>query len=187
MSSCTTCLIKKNKLGHSHVPGDGFNLLAEIVVNQDLDFSNKFESPFLFRTVRMRLRSWCTIVITIRPIELISNLLHCSWIDTQTLWNVCIGTFGINARQHSMPFRNFWRSELCHGAAFLKDSAQLTLICCTVDKTKKPHAGNNWFKFSTIYTSHPLCVYIYIYIYIYVSSPIYQPLRSGRIWHKVNF
>ena len=59
-----------------------------------------------------------------------------------------------------------------------------------------------------------LCIYIYIYIYIYIGSisslmyiwlnvnvffgvnpfklpyrsyHIYQPLRSGRIWHKVNF
>ena len=29
--------------------------------------------------------------------------------------------------------------------------------------------------------------YWYIYIYIYIHTYIYQPLRSGRIWHKVNF
>ena len=30
-----------------------------------------------------------------------------------------------------MPFSNFWRIELCHGAAFLTDNAQLTLVCST--------------------------------------------------------
>ena len=26
-----------------------------------------------------------------------------------------------------------------------------------------------------------------LYVHIYIFDPIYQPLRSGRIWHKVNF
>ena len=30
-----------------------------------------------------------------------------------------------------------------------------------------------------------LCVSVCVYDYLYNS--IYQPLRSGRIWHKVNF
>ena len=35
----------------------------------------------------------------------------------------------------------FWRKEFHHGAAFLTDNAQLTLVCYTVDKTwNKVHA-----------------------------------------------
>ena len=45
-------------------------------------------------------------------------------------WN-----FRVNPKKYSRPFPNFRRNELRHGAAFLTDSAHLTLIRCTVDKT----------------------------------------------------
>ena len=51
----------------------------------------------------------------------------------QHLLNVPIGTSSINSNQYSMPFPNFWRSEWYY-FAFLAESTQLTLVCCTVDK-----------------------------------------------------
>ena len=41
----------------------------------------------------------------------------------------------MNAKQYNMQLPNFLKRELCHDAAFLTESAQLTLVCCTVDKT----------------------------------------------------
>ena len=74
------------------------------------------------------------IVITIKLIQLFSNPLHCPQIDTQTLWNYRIGGSVVNAKKYSVLFPIFWRYELCHVAAFLSDTRQLILICCTVDK-----------------------------------------------------
>ena len=57
--------------------------------------------------------------------------------DTQIFWNVCFGASTMNAMLYSMPFPNFWRTELHYAAAFLTNNALLTLVCCTVDKTEK--------------------------------------------------
>ena len=46
----------------------------------------------------------------------------CPQIDTQTQWNLCIRASIMNAKQDSMPFPNFWTSELRLGAAFLTDN-----------------------------------------------------------------
>ena len=52
-------------------------------------------------------------------------------------------SFRVNAKQYSMLFSNFWRTELHSGAAFLTDSVQLILVCCTEDKTwNKVHIQN---------------------------------------------
>ena len=56
--------------------------------------------------------------------------------NIQTLWNVLIGASAVNVKLYSMPFPNVWRSELHHGAAFLTDNVQLTLVCSTVDETE---------------------------------------------------
>ena len=61
----------------------------------------------------------------------------CNLIDTQTFWNLCISASSV----YSMPLLNFWRSEWHLGAAFLTDSAQVTLVFCTLDKT--------WNKYSS--------------------------------------
>ena len=45
---------------------------------------------------------------------------------------------------------------------------------------------NDIYIYIYIYTHKYIYIYIYIYIYVYIYH-IYQPLRSGRIWHKVNF
>ena len=63
------------------------------------------------------------------------NIDICSQIETQTFWNPHFGSFVANAKQYSMPFSNFWRSEFCHCAAFLTDNTHLTLVCCIVHKT----------------------------------------------------
>ena len=50
-----------------------------------------------------------------------------------------------------------------------------------------------WFEFFVLFFRLCVCVCVcksnlYIYIkYTNFIGTIYQPLRSGRIWHKVNF
>ena len=86
-----------------------------------------------------------TLIITIGFFQLFFfflNPLHCPQIDAQILWNL-IGASGMNAKLYSISFPNFWGNELYHNAAFLTDSAQVTLICCSVDKTwNKVHMWN---------------------------------------------
>ena len=41
---------------------------------------------------------------------------------------IFIGAGDKNVTQHSVPFPNFWRSEMFHVAAFLMKYAQLTLV-----------------------------------------------------------
>ena len=118
------------------------NWLAGIVVNHGLDLTKKFGSYFLIRTIIVRLLNCHTFVNTIGLLQLFLNPKHCPQIDIQTLWNLCIGTSGMNVKQCSMLFPNFWRSELCYGATFFTGH-KMTLICCTVDKTwNKVHVQN---------------------------------------------
>ncbi len=79
---------------------------------------------------------WATIALDRTGLlQLYLNPLHCPQIDTQTLWNLHIGSSSMNAKQYSVPFLHLRRIDLCHSAAFLTDSAKLTLVCCTIDKT----------------------------------------------------
>ena len=133
MSSCATCLIKK--LRHFHLFGYGPDWLAGIVVNHDLDLTNKFGSTFLIRMMRVRLLISHTFVITIVLIQLLPNPLCRSQIYTKTLWNFHIRASSVNAMLYNVLFPNFWKSELHHGVAFYTDSTQLTLVWCTVEKT----------------------------------------------------
>ena len=96
------------KLRHFHVPGymlGSLSIIAWISPNNSGVF-------FLLRII------WDAI-ISIKLIQLFSNLLHCPQIDTQTLWNLCIGSACMNAKQYSMLVSNFWKTELHHGAAFI--------------------------------------------------------------------
>ena len=52
-------------------------------------------------------------------IQLFLNPLRHPQIDTETCRNHCIVASGRNAKQYSMAFPNFWRSELCLCAPFL--------------------------------------------------------------------
>ena len=126
MSSCTTGWIR-NSDTHK-VPGYGPDWLDGIVVNHGQDSTNKPGSSFLIGTIRVRLLSCSTFVIIIGIIQF-WNFLHCSKIDTQTPWKLCTGASSTNAKQHSMPFPNFWGSEIHHDAAFFTDCGQLTLVC----------------------------------------------------------
>ena len=122
------------KLRHSYVSGNGLDWLAVIVVKHVLDLSNKCTS-FLIRIVSVRLPRYHTFLIIIGLFWLFLNLLHYPQIDNKILWNLCIDASSVNAKQYSMTFPNFWKSELCHDAAFLTEGVQLILVCCTVDKT----------------------------------------------------
>ena len=66
--------LPNKKPRHSHSPS--YDWLAGIVVNHSLDLTNKFWSTFLMKTIRMRIPSWCTFVITIGLIQFFSNSLH---------------------------------------------------------------------------------------------------------------
>ena len=62
------------KLRHSL--GYGANWLARIIVNYDLDLTNKF-SYFLIRMIRVRLPSCHIFIIIIELLQLSLNPLHC--------------------------------------------------------------------------------------------------------------
>ena len=119
----------------------------------------------LIRMIREKLLSCHTFVINIGLIRLFLNSLHFAQINTKRLWNLHIGASGMNAKQYSMPFPNFWWSELCYGTAFLTDCAWLTLVWCRVDKTW--HKQNAWMKL-IIQNGNNLPITPYIYIYICV-------------------
>ena len=67
-------------------------------------------------------------------------------------------------QQYSVLFLNLWKSELCHGTAFLPDSGQLSLVCCTVDNPTeikfmmKLIIENGGSLFSTTHTGVCVCV-----------------------------
>ena len=88
------------------------------VVNFILDLNKKFGSSHLIRTIRVRLSSCRTFVITIGLIQLFSYHQHLTYKHCEIL-STCV-----NSKQYRMPFPNFWNSELTHGAAFLIDSAK---------------------------------------------------------------
>ena len=88
-----------------HFPGYGPDWLTEILVNHGLDLSNKFGSSFFLRMIRVKLLSCRTFIITIELIQLFSNPPHCPYIDTQTLWNLHPGAFGVNATLSSSSCR----------------------------------------------------------------------------------
>ena len=69
------------KLRHSNVPGFEPNWFARVIVNHGLNLTNKFESSFLIRTMRVNLSSF---IISIELIQLFCNLLYCCQIDTQS-------------------------------------------------------------------------------------------------------
>ena len=64
------------------------------------------------------------------------------------------GAFIGNSNQYSLPFSNFCKSDLHHGAAFLTDNAQLTLVYWRA-RTKRIISNDNL-----------LIATLYIYIYI---------------------
>ena len=122
------------KLGHFHIPGYGPDWLAGIVTH-GLDLTNNFRSSFIIRTIRVNLLSCHTFVIFIGLIQLFW-ILNTFLRLTPKHWNLYTGAFGVNAKQYSMSFPNFWWSELHYGAAFLTVSAQLTPICRRLKKTE---------------------------------------------------
>ena len=142
------------KFRHSYVPGFGPDWLTEIIVNHSLDPTNKFGSSQIEISELLHLHNHHG------SIPLFWNPLRCLQIDIQTLLSLHIGEFQCFQISGGVNY---------HDAAFLIDSAQLTMICCTVE--------NSWNKLSACTklinlkwqqsTHHILCVCIYIYIYIY--------------------
>ena len=94
MPICTICLIRSSD--------NPMSLAVDrvgIFFNHGLDLKDKFECS----SIKVKFQSCCNFVISIKFIQLFSNPLHCSQIDTQTLWNLLIGSFGVNAKKLSMP------------------------------------------------------------------------------------
>ena len=71
-SLCTVCTNSAFQ-----VPGFGPDWLAGIVVCHNLDLCKKLMFSFPIRTIRVRLLSCRTFVISARRIQLFSNPLHC--------------------------------------------------------------------------------------------------------------
>ena len=159
------------KVKHSHASGCGPDWLAGIVVNHGLDLTDKYGSAFLIRTIRVRLWRCSTFVITIRLVQLF-------WI----LYTILRLTFRHSEMYilkllawmpSSSAFSKFWRSELHPGAAFLTDSARLTRIYCTVDRTwNKQNACVKLI----IYPLHPI---YYIWWYNLLSE--YWVLKKSAL------
>ena len=97
---------------------------SEVVWEDEWKHKN---SPLLVTSPNIIIWTGCLVFI---------NMNISPHIDTQILWNLCIRASEENAQWYSNLFPNIWRSGLHQGARFLADSAQLTLVCCTVDKTK---------------------------------------------------
>ena len=125
------------KLRQPHVPDYGPGWLAGIIVKNGRILTNKFGSSFLFRTIRVSFPICRTFVTVIGLIQFFSNPLYCLQIDTQTFLNHRIGASSVNTKEYRMLFLDFWTNKLRHGAVFFTDSAQLNLVCYTVDKTRK--------------------------------------------------
>ena len=84
-----------------------------------------------------------------------------------------------------MPFPNFWKSKLCHGAAFLVNNAQLALVWCTVDKKIKHIREIRNLKMVTIYSS---ALYIYCdgkFTRIPKRDSTFRPCEDGAHWHLI--
>ena len=137
MSSCTTCLIKNLNISMS-LDMDLIDLLWSLSIMAWISLTN---SGVLMRMIRVTLLSCYTFGL----IQFFLNPLHCPQIDTKH-WNLHIEASSMNAKEHNIPFPNFWKSVLCHSAAFLTDNAQLSLVCSSQ--------------------------YIYIYIYKKKVSPL---------------
>ena len=111
-------------------PSYGPDWLAEIIVKHGPGLTKKFRSSFLIRMIKVRLLN-CRTFITTGLIQLFSNPALCSDTHPNTKYSYWISD--LDAMQYSIPFPNFWRNELSHGATFLTDSAQMSLVWCRVD------------------------------------------------------
>ena len=120
------------KIGHSHVTESEADWLAGIIVNQNLN--KKFRSSY------QNVQSEASELLYLCNQHWTSlTLFKCSALstDTKTQWNLHVGASSVNANYQitSIPLSNFYRSELHHGAAFFTGSAQLSLVCHSIDKT----------------------------------------------------
>ena len=113
MSSCTTCRIR-NIYTPMSLDMNRINVLRSWSMMATI-----FRSYFLIRLIWEKLLSCRTFVIPIGLIQIFSNSLHSLYKYTQTIGNILIGYSGVNHHQHNMPFPNFKRIELRHGATFL--------------------------------------------------------------------
>ena len=123
-------ILPQKKLRYSYVPSYVHDFLTWIMTW----ISTTNLSSFLIRRITMRLLSYRTFVITIK---LNRSLFESS---TQSIWHpttvkTSCWIFWGECQHFSTPFPNFLKSELRHAAAFFIDNAQMTRVCCTVDKT----------------------------------------------------
>ena len=112
-----------------HVLGYTPDGLSGIVVKHNIDINTKVRGSFLIRTVRVRLPRYNTLINTSGLIQrFFLDLLHCSQIDT-------VGFFYWILRPESQAVKHAISVFLVKADDdFLKDSDQLTLVCCTVDE-----------------------------------------------------
>ena len=118
------------KLKHTHVPGNGPDWLGSL----SIICMNLIQIQFFFLSEKSK-GNFCVAIPSQSPLDLSNSFWILNRIDTQTLWNLCIGASSMNVMQYNIPFPNFWWRKLHHGAAFFTDSIELTLVWCTVDKT----------------------------------------------------
>ena len=146
------------KIWHCLVPGYGFDWLTRFIVNHSLDLSENLEVLF-FRTIIVRLsrlelfdsfQIFCTVLRHLHTVK------SSSWI------------FPVNTK-------HFWKSVLHNGVAFSTDTAKLTHVCCSVDKTwNKQSVCTKLF----IQNSNNLPVGHYIYIYVCVCVCVCVIIRN---------
>ena len=151
MSSYTICLIRNSDSPMSLS-------MDLIVVNHDLNLTNKFESSVLIRTIRVRLPC-CHSFFYHHWISSNSSLIL-STVLKLTPKHSEVFVLALQSWMSSMPFPNFWCGELRHGPTFLTHSVQLTLVCYRVEKPQ-----TNIYIYIYIYIYIVCCIYIYIYIY----------------------
>ena len=145
------------KLRHSHIPGYGCDLLAGIIANHGLLLINKFRNFFL---IRVKLLNYCTFIITSGHSTFFkSSALSSDWCP---LWNLCIGTSRMNAKQYSMPFPNFWGSEIASWCCFPHRQCPIEsslLYRQNWKQVKYVHEINNLKCLQ--FTNHTLYIYLY--------------------------
>ena len=85
--------------------------------------------------------------------------------DTQILENLRIESSSVNPKQCSMPFPNIWWNELPHGATFVLDSVQMTLVCWTVYIYQPLLVDKTWHKvnFSVEFNSFKVRLFLLLY------------------------
>ena len=118
MSSCTTCLIR-----NSDTPVSLAMYLIDLLqLLLMMTWTPPTNLEVLIRMIKVRPLSCHIFIITIGFIQLFFNPLHCTHINHQTLWNLCIGASSMNTEMvQFMLFPNFLKSEMNHGTVFLTD------------------------------------------------------------------